>query len=167
MKGSGGQRAKGSKKEFIRRINRKRIQKLQPENTQTDGRRLKKQEHKSWKTEMMEEDNPMISDSLSEQFGPLSKLIVSEVIARLKQNGMMLSTAAAAIPEEEHLNLPRAAELLDHSYFWLSRNYKRLGLRPSRIGGKLLFRRLDLLELMKRREVRAPGRPRMPRLASP
>lgn len=107
----------------------------------------------------------MTSESLLEQFGPLSKLIVNEVIAQLKQDGLVLSTPPpAAVPEEEFLNLASAAELLDHSYFWLSRNYKRLGLKPSRIGGKLLFRRAGIFELVKRRMIRAPGRPRMQRL---
>jgi len=51
---------------------------------------------------------------------------------------------SAITPEDELLNLKRTAELLDHSYFWLSRNYQRLGLKPSRIGGNLLFQRADV-----------------------
>ena len=111
----------------------------------------------------------MLSDSLLEQFGPLSKLIVNEVIAQLKQDGLVLSTppgttALAPDPEEELMNLASTAELLDHSYFWLSRNYRRLGLKPSRIGGKLLFQKADIFELVNRQKIRSPGRPRLQRL---
>ncbi|MBI3550888.1 MAG: hypothetical protein HY077_00090 [Elusimicrobia bacterium] len=114
----------------------------------------------------------MSSERLLQQLGPLSKLIVNEVIIQLKQDGFVLSngvkpesTGASAQPDEDTLmNLTRAAELLDHSYFWLSRNYKRLGLQPSRIGGKLLFQKEDVFALVKRHKVKAPGRPRVQRL---
>lgn len=115
----------------------------------------------------------MLSESILAQLGPLSKLIVIEVIAQLKQDGFVLSSKdarpethgpmSAITPEDELLNLKRTAELLDHSYFWLSRNYQRLGLKPSRIGGKLLFQRADVFALVKRQKVRSPGRPRVQR----
>lgn len=112
----------------------------------------------------------MLSETLMAQLGPLSKLIVNEVIAQLKQDGLVLSPAVAApsttASEEELLNLVQASEMLDHSYFWLSRNYKRLGLKPSRIGGKLLFEKRDVFALVKRQKVGAPGRPRVQRLGS-
>jgi hypothetical protein len=111
-------------------------------------------------------------ERLLQELGPLSRLIVNEVIQQLKQDGLVLSINAKADPadapalsdRDELLNLTRAAELLDHSYFWLSRNYTRLGLKPSRIGGKLLFQREDVFTLLKRQKVRAPGRPRIQRL---
>ncbi len=59
------------------------------------------------------------------------------------------------------LNMARTAEMLDHSYFWLSRNYRRLGLKPSKIGGKLLFHREDVFALLKRKRVGVAGRPRL------
>lgn len=61
----------------------------------------------------------------------------------------------------DYLNLRRTAARLDHSYFWLSRNYRRLGLRPSRIGGKLLFERKEVDHLIKRLKIGISGRPRM------
>lgn len=60
----------------------------------------------------------------------------------------------------DYMNLRRTAGRLDHSYFWLSRNYKRLGLRPSKVGGKLLFERREVDQLLKRLKVGASGRPR-------
>jgi hypothetical protein len=60
----------------------------------------------------------------------------------------------------DYLNLRRTAARLDHSYFWLSRNYKRLGLRPSRVGGKLLFERKEIDQLLKRLKIGVSGRPR-------
>ena len=65
--------------------------------------------------------------------------------------------------DEDYLNLRRTAARLDHSYFWLSRNYRRLGLRPSRIGGKLLFERREVDLLLKRQKVGVSGRPRISR----
>lgn len=66
--------------------------------------------------------------------------------------------------DSDYLNLRRTAVRLDHSYFWLSRNYKRLGLRPSRVGGKLLFERKEVDQLLKRLKIGVSGRPRMHRL---
>ena len=110
----------------------------------------------------------MTSEQILQQLGPLSKLIVNEVIIQLKQDGFILASGksepeGAATDDAELMNLARAAELLDHSYFWLSRNYKRLGLKPSRIGGKLLFQRDDVFALVKRNKVRTAGRPRVQR----
>ena len=65
--------------------------------------------------------------------------------------------------EYDYMNLRRTAARLDHSYFWLSRNYRRLGLRPSRIGGKLLFERREVDQLLKRQKVGVSGRPRISR----
>jgi hypothetical protein len=101
---------------------------------------------------------------------PLSRLIVQEVINRLREDGLVLSAgtgaAVSSIDErEERIALKTAAQMLGHGYFWLSRNYMRLGLRPSRIGGKLLFERKEVERLLNERKVRAAGRPRVARFA--
>ena len=103
---------------------------------------------------------------MEEQFLPLSRLIVQEVIHRLREGGLVLAGGppAQAIDADEHLSLRDAARLLGHGYFWLSRNYIRLGLRPSRIGGKLLFERREVETFVDQRKIRPAGRPRARRL---
>jgi transposase len=99
---------------------------------------------------------------------PLSRLIVQEVINRLREDGLVLAAEARSVApssedQEERIALKVAAQMLGHGYFWLSRNYMRLGLRPSRIGGKLLFERKEIERLLNERKVRAVGRPRIAR----
>lgn len=108
-----------------------------------------------------------------ERLMPLTRMIVVELFARLKEDGLLVTAStnsgpiAGQIPSKnqtEMLNLHEAANRLNHSYFWLSRNYKKLGLRPSRIGGKLLFDKSEIERLIQRRKVGRPGRPRPVRL---
>lgn len=103
-----------------------------------------------------------------QQLLPLSRMIVQEVINRLREDGLVLSAGASAVlpsfdERDERIALKAAAQMLGHGYCWLSRNYMRLGLRPSRIGGKLLFERKEVERLLNQRKVRAAGRPRLPR----
>lgn len=58
------------------------------------------------------------------------------------------------------LTMKQAAEIMHHSYFWLSRNYKRLGLHPTNYGFPLLFDALEIEECMKRNTKTYRGRPR-------
>jgi hypothetical protein len=99
---------------------------------------------------------------MEEQFLPLSRLIVQEVMHRLTEGGFVLAGAppAPTAYRDDHHSLKDAARMLGHGYFWLSRNYMRLGLRPSRIGGKLLFEREEVERLKADRKVRPAGRPR-------
>ena len=99
---------------------------------------------------------------------PLSRLIVQEVIDRLRKDGLIFTAGATAVAppsedREERVALKVAAQMLGHGYFWLSRNYMRLGLRPSRIGGKLLFERKEVERYLNQQKVRASGRPRLAR----
>ena len=97
---------------------------------------------------------------------PLSRLIVQEVINRLREDGLVFTTGSLAPPTEdrdERIALKEAAPMLGHGYFWLSRNYMRLGLRPSKIGGKLLFERKEVEKLLNKQKVGAVGRPRAAR----
>lgn len=104
-----------------------------------------------------------------EKLEPLSRMIVTEVLIRLKEDGYLVRSGTEQTGhlearqerlDEQLLGLWEAAKLLEHSYFWLSRNYRRLGLKPSRIGGKLLFERADVRSLLKRQKVGKRGRPR-------
>ena len=96
----------------------------------------------------------------------LSRTVVLELLAQLKSEGMVLSRQPNSVATvgfnapKSLLNLKETAQLLDHSYFWLSRNYKKLGLRPSCIGGKLLFHQGEIARLLDRHRIRARGRPR-------
>ena len=72
-------------------------------------------------------------------------------------------TVGPHVLDDDYMNLRRTAARLDHSYFWLSRNYRRLGLRPSRVGGKLLFERKEVDQLLKRLRVGLRGRPKSAR----
>jgi len=99
---------------------------------------------------------------------PLSRLIVQEVISRLREDGVVFSAGAIATAQssddrEERIALKEAAQMLGHSYCWLSRNYMRLGLRPSRIGAKLIFERNEIDRLLAEKKVRRAGRPRLVR----
>ena len=63
--------------------------------------------------------------------------------------------------EGEFLDMRAAAAFLRHGYHWLSRHWKRLGLRPHPIGKILLFHKKDLEEFLGSTKVgRGPGRPR-------
>ena len=91
---------------------------------------------------------------------PLSEQIADVILARI--------SAGQVSPYDLHdkdkpLSIGQTASLLGHNYFWVSRNYKKLGLRPSRIGGKLLFNRKEILALVESRRVRTAGRPRVNR----
>ena len=102
-------------------------------------------------------------ENVSEEFlaslQPLSQLIVEKVLERM-------GGPASDHPDErqrdrgEALALDESAAELQHSYYWLSRNYRKLGLRPSKVGGKLLFMRRDIAALLARQQVRYRGRPR-------
>ena len=102
-------------------------------------------------------------ENISEEFlaslQPLSQLIVDKMLERM-------GGSVPDLPDErqrdrgEVLALDEAAAELQHSYYWLSRNYRKLGLRPSRVGGKLLFMRRDIAALLVRQQVRYRGRPR-------
>ena len=106
---------------------------------------------------------------VAQQLLPLSRLIVQEVINRLREDGLILTAGgnlqSSLEDSEERITLKTAAQMLGHGYFWLSRNYMRLGLRPSKIGGKLLFERKEVEKLLVQRKVRAVGRPRRERFA--
>lgn len=107
------------------------------------------------------------SEVVLEELAPLTKLIAHELLAQLKEGGLVLtpssaisqSVAAAQQDGRELLTLKEAAAMLDHNYFWLSRNYKRLSLRPVRISGKRLFMRKEIENLLERHQVRFRGRP--------
>ena len=110
----------------------------------------------------------MDENNVEQQLLPLSRMIVQEVINRLREDGLVLAAGAdplASADREERIALKAAAQMLGHGYFWLSRNYMRLGLRPSRIGGKLLFERNEVERLLVQKKVRAAGRPRIARFA--
>lgn len=104
---------------------------------------------------------------------PLSTLIVDQLIERFHLNpqalasfldAQVLQRSQTSKADDELLSLKEAATLLNHSYCWLSRNYRKLGLRPSRVGGKVLFKGKDVQLLLNRNTIRSPGRPRLNRL---
>ena len=51
---------------------------------------------------------------------------------------------APSDPASPYLSPKEAAKRLGHSYTWLSRNWKSLGLRPSRVGNRLFYRREEI-----------------------
>lgn len=112
----------------------------------------------------------MKREALLEELAPLTKLIAQELAAQLKEHGLVLAPGTNGgqvtdpIPTggQELSTLKETAVLLGHSYFWLSRNYKRLNLRPVRISGKLLFTRQDVENLLNRQKARFRGRPPRP-----
>lgn len=110
----------------------------------------------------------MQSKNTAEAVEPVSTLTAEELIAKFAGRGLAFSpqpnptALQASLHSKEAsapLNLKQAAEYLDHSYFWLSRNYRKLGLRPSRIGGKLLFSKKEITHLLTRFRVKSRGRP--------
>ena len=106
-------------------------------------------------------------EAMLEELTPLTKLIATELLAQLKEGGLVLTPASAAgqvagskQPDgRELLTLKDAAAMLGHNYFWLSRNYRRLNLRPVRLSGKCLFMRKEIESLLERHQVRFRGRP--------
>jgi hypothetical protein len=61
-----------------------------------------------------------------------------------------------------YMSLREAARELQHTYHWLSRNWRHLGLRPSRVGRVLFFSRDAIHDLIRRHVVSAGrGRPRV------
>jgi hypothetical protein len=59
-----------------------------------------------------------------------------------------------------HLTMKQAAEIMHHSYDWLSRNYRRLGLHPTTYGYPLLFDAQEIEDCMKHHVKNYRGRPR-------
>lgn len=112
----------------------------------------------------------MRKEALLEDLAPFTKLIAHELLAHLKEGGLILAPASIASQRadsrspdgRELLTLKEAAALLDHNYFWLSRNYRRLNLRPVRISGKRLFMRKEVESLLERHRARFRGRPPKP-----
>lgn len=103
-------------------------------------------------------------DALAEfgsSLGPLSELIVAKLLERIRADPEILSDRRGerGIANEDLLALEDAAAKLQHSYSWLSRNYRKLGLRPSRVGRNLLFKGTDIDALVARQKVRFRGRP--------
>lgn len=68
--------------------------------------------------------------------------------ALLKLEASSSTTEPTATPN--HLSMRDAARRLRHSYTWLSRNWRRLGLRPRPIGRVLFFRSDDIDALINR-----------------
>lgn len=91
---------------------------------------------------------------------PLCDLIVERLLERLRGDGGRNLSPAPAPEKDAVLVLEEAASRLQHGYHWLSRNYRKLGLRPSRIGGKLLFREKDVNALITREKLCFRGRPK-------
>ena len=95
---------------------------------------------------------------------PLSEIIAEKILERLRESSPTITGAPDDVEPPENssdvLALDEAAAELQHSYYWLSRNYRKLGLRPSKVGGKLLFMRRDIAALLARQQVRYRGRPR-------
>lgn len=76
--------------------------------------------------------------------------LVVEDGALLKLEAATASTGTSAAPN--HLSMRDAARRLRHSYTWLSRNWRRLGLKPRPIGRVLFFRSDDIDALINRTE---------------
>lgn len=60
------------------------------------------------------------------------------------------------------VSLRTASKRLAHSYHWMSRHWRELGLRPRKMGCVLFFREEDIAALIERQRPmgRGPGRPR-------
>lgn len=60
------------------------------------------------------------------------------------------------------VSLRTASKRLAHSYHWLSRSWRELGLRPRKVGGVLFFREVDISALIERQRPLGcgPSRPR-------
>lgn len=60
------------------------------------------------------------------------------------------------------ISLRDAAKRLAHGYCWLSRSWRKMGLRPRKVGHVLFFREADISALIERQRPlgRGPGRPR-------
>ncbi len=71
-------------------------------------------------------------------------------------------TGCMPAPAPVLLTLEETAKRLRKSYCWLSRNWRRLGLSPAKLGRTLLFSPEDVGTVLARYQVHAarPGRPR-------
>jgi hypothetical protein len=81
------------------------------------------------------------------------------------ENGKLIQLSQVSNPDTgpktaRHLTMRQAAEIMHHSYDWLSRNYKRLGLHPTNYGYPLLFDAQEIEDCMKRNVKSYRGRPR-------
>jgi hypothetical protein len=84
---------------------------------------------------------------------------------RLVQIAQVGIVAASGAEAPKHLTIKQAAERMHHSYDWLSRNHKRLGLHPTSFGFPLLFEAQEIDDCMKRHVKNYRGRPRKSRRA--
>lgn len=60
------------------------------------------------------------------------------------------------------VSLRTASKRLAHSYSWMSRHWRGMGLHPRKMGSVLFFKEADISALIERQRPlgRAPGRPR-------
>lgn len=86
---------------------------------------------------------------------------------------MVLNTPEFAVPPESKpapsppsgwLTMEQAAAMMGFSYFWLSRNWKQLGLHPSSprpgVKARRMFEAKEIDEFMRARKFTLRGRPR-------
>lgn len=105
----------------------------------------------------------LFSEEVLANLHPLSDIIAQKILRRMgrPENGLGKDELMKSVPNAgEILALDEAAAELKHSYHWLSRSYRKLGLKPSRVGGKLLFTRKEITALLIRQQVSYRGRPR-------
>jgi excisionase family DNA binding protein len=57
------------------------------------------------------------------------------------------------------LTMAESAKRMGYSYFWLARNWKRLGLRPTNFGHRRMFEEEGIEECMRRNRFSHRGRP--------
>jgi hypothetical protein len=79
---------------------------------------------------------------------------------KLVQLAQANGSADTGAESTSRLTMKQAAEIMRHSYDWLSRNYKRLGLHPTSYGYPLLFDAREIEDCMKRHIKNYRGRPR-------
>lgn len=89
-------------------------------------------------------------DKMLQTKGRREYTLVVQDGALMKLEANSSTPGATATPN--HLSMRDAALRLRHSYTWLSRNWRRLGLKPRRLGRVLFFRSEDIDAMINRSE---------------
>ena len=71
----------------------------------------------------------------------------------------LVGSDAQAPADEAYVSMKEAARLLHRSYFWLVRNWKKIGLHRSDFGRPYVFERKEIDAFLVRNRFRYRGRP--------
>lgn len=92
---------------------------------------------------------------LNTQIEPEDQMTIQNAIDTAIERNIprLLEVLRNDIAGEGYLNLKNAAKLLDMEESWLYNNAEKLGMPKIKVGGKVFFRKRDLIKWMERHKI--------------